>query len=345
MVSAVLAAAVLLPAQVRAYDLPAAATISGISGSPQALPLDCESRSAADWAVYWGVYVDEITFFNSLPPSDNPETGFVGSVYDVPGNLPPRGYGVYPGPVAMLLKEVYGLPAAARANLSEDELRSEIAAGRPVIAWYIYGFRVVTAFTLTSSAGANYRAAPFEHTGIVIAYDSNSYTVLDAYSGWALRVDRGLFLNSWSVLGNLAVTGSGLNMGPLLRLAAGSSATSLPVYYTVLRGDTIGSIAAKFGIAWTDLAAANNLASPFTIYPGQQLLIPGSGSPVPAQPSSAPPADTSLVVPPTYTVQPGDTLASIARAYGLAWPDIAGANGLAWPYTIYPGQVLNLPAR
>src|SRR5512136_1856920 len=121
---AALIAAVLLPLPARALDLPAAAAVAGIFGRPQALPLDCESRSAADWAAYWGVYVDEITFFQQLPKTDNPETGFVGSVYDVPGNLPPRGYGVYPGPVATLLMEAYGLPAAARRGLTEYDLQA-----------------------------------------------------------------------------------------------------------------------------------------------------------------------------------------------------------------------------
>jgi LysM repeat protein/uncharacterized protein YvpB len=338
-------AAAFLPEPARADQLPDTASVSGVSGHPQALPLDCESRSAADWAAYWGVSVDELAFFNALPRSDNPETGFVGYVYDVPGNLPPRGYGVYPPPVATLLKEVYGLPATARAGLSEDGLRSELASGRPVIVWYIYGFRVTGTATLTASDGGVYLAAPFEHTGIAIAYDSNSYTVIDAYSGWALRVDRGAFLNSWGVLGNLAVTGSGLNLDPLLRTAGGSSAAGPAVYYTVLRGDTIGSIAAKFGVAWTDLAAANNLSAPYTIYPGQQLFIPGSGTPAPAQPVTVPTPDPSVAVPSTYTVQSGDSLAGIARKFGLAWADVAAANGIGWPYTIYPGQVLNLPAR
>jgi LysM repeat protein len=55
--------------------------------------------------------------------------------------------------------------------------------------------------------------------------------------------------------------------------------------------------------------------------------------------------ETATNVPTSYTVQPGDTLARIAGQFGLYWPDIAGANGISWPYTIYPGQVLTLPAR
>jgi LysM repeat protein/uncharacterized protein YvpB len=340
---AALLAAFLLPLPVRAFVLPAAAAISGIVGHPQSLPLDCESRSAADWAAHWSVYVDEATFFNQLPRTDNPETGFVGNVFDVPGNLPPRGYGVYAGPVATLLKEAYGVPATPRRNLTEFELQAEIASGRPVMVWYIYGFRVTAAYDFSSSDGSSYRAAAFEHTGIVTAYDAATYTVVDAYTGWALRVDRIQFLNSWTVLGNMAVTGSGIPLDPLVFSASASSGT--PVYYTVQRGDTLAKIAEQLGVSMDILAPVNNLYPPYTIYPGQQLLIPGSGSPLPAQPLSTPTVDPSATVPSAYTVQPGDSLAGIARMFGLSWPDIAGANGIPWPYTIYPGQVLILPAR
>ena len=338
-------AAAMLPASVRAYDLPSAATVGGISGHPQMLSLDCESRSAADWAAVWGVTVDEITFLRQLPITDNPATGFVGNVADTPGHLPPRGYGVYAGPVAALLQGAYGLPATARNNLTETELQSEIASGRPVMVWYIYGFRTIAAVELTASDGSIYPAAPFEHTGIVVGYDPSSYTVLDAFTGTAQRIQRTQFLNSWAVLGNMAILGSGINLNPLVNSASAPAASTQPVYYTVQSGDTLRILAARFGIAWTDLAAWNNLFSPYTIFPGQQLLLAGGGSPAPALPIAPTPAPTSTDVPSSYTVQRGDTLARIAGQFGLYWPDIAGANGISWPYTIYPGQVLTLPAR
>jgi LysM repeat protein len=337
--------AVMLPSSVRAYDLPEAAAVSGVSGHPQSLSLDCEARSAADWAAFWGVTVDEITFLQQLPGTDNPETGFVGNVNDTPGNLPPRGYGVYAGPVAALLQGAYGIPAAAHSNLSEIELQSEIASGRPVIVWYIYGFRTVAAIPLTSSDGSVFQAAPFEHTGIVIGYDSSSYMVLDAFSGLAQRIDRAQFLNSWAVLGNMAIVGSGINLRPLVNSATAPAISSQEAYYTVQSGDTLRNIAARFGIGWIDLAAWNNLYAPYAIFPGQQLLVSGSGSAAPAQPITPPAVNTSADVPSSYTVQPGDTLAGIAAQFGLYWPDIAGANRIAWPYTIYSGQVLTLPAR
>ena len=49
----------------------------------------------------------------------------------------------------------------------------------------------------------------------------------------------------------------------------------------------------------------------------------------------------------TYTVRSGDSLSIVARdVLGdlSRWPELAALNAIAPPYTIYPGQVLQLPA-
>ena len=46
-----------------------------------------------------------------------------------------------------------------------------------------------------------------------------------------------------------------------------------PHTYVVLAGDTLGSIAPKFGLTWQELAILNNLHEPYTIYIGQHLLV------------------------------------------------------------------------
>jgi LysM repeat protein len=46
-----------------------------------------------------------------------------------------------------------------------------------------------------------------------------------------------------------------------------------------------------------------------------------------------------------YTVKTGDTLKSIAQAYGLKWRDLADANNLNYPYKIKVGQKLCIPSK
>ena len=88
-------------------SLPSSAYIDGMSGQDQFYKLDCESRSAVDWARHFGKNIDELDFLNHLPKSDDPETGFVGNPNGIWGNIPPNDYGVHAPPVANLLKE-YG---------------------------------------------------------------------------------------------------------------------------------------------------------------------------------------------------------------------------------------------
>lgn len=63
-----------------------------------------------------------------------------------------------------------------------------------------------------------------------------------------------------------------------------------PNRYVVQRGDTLGSIATKYGIKWQDLYAANKGvigANPNRIFSGQVLTIPGKSAPAP-KPAPAP---------------------------------------------------------
>ncbi len=182
--------------------LPLAASIANISGQTQALPLDCESRSAVDWAAYFGVSIDEWAFFSQLPVSDNPDKGFVGSVYGVWGQIPPNPYGVHAEPIAALLRN-YGLPATAHRATGWNMVRSEIARGQPVIAWVAGHVDEGSGVHYAASDGSATLVAPYEHTVMVIGYSPDSVTILDGNQIYTRSLSR--FFNSWSALGNQAV--------------------------------------------------------------------------------------------------------------------------------------------
>ena len=60
--------------------------------------------------------------------------------------------------------------------------------------------------------------------------------------------------------------------------------------HTVVAGDTIGAIAAAYGVSLNDVLSANGLGLSSIIYPGDQIQIPGAGytaAPAPA-PTAAP---------------------------------------------------------
>ena len=96
--------------------------------------------------------------------------------------------------------------------------------------------------------------------------------------------------------------------------------------YTVQSGDTLSSIAAKFGTSYQTLASLNGISNPNLIYVGQVLQVTGSAS-------------TGSVY---YTVRAGDTLSSIASRYNTSYQSIASLNGLANPNLIFAGQTLKV---
>lgn len=130
-----------------------------------------------------------------------------------------------------------------------------------------------------------------------------------------------------------------------------TAAQSGGVTHTVQVGENLFRIALHYNTTVEALAAANGISDPTRIYVGQVLVIPGSDAaapaPVPLDPAAAAPAPAPVPAveqgPVYHAVQPGETLASIARTYGVTWPDIANANGLANANQIYSGQQLLIP--
>lgn len=184
---------------------PASAKIGAISGEDQSLPLDCESRSAVDWAGYFGITIDEIKFYNKLPHSDNPDKGFVGSVYGAWGQIPPNAYGVHAEPVAEVLRS-YGLLAYAHRPLRWVDLQAEIAAKRPVMVWIVGSVENGIPVYYTPSDWLPTIVARYEHTVIVTAYTATTVSYLNGDTIYTKSVEQ--FLDSWSALGNMAITAS-----------------------------------------------------------------------------------------------------------------------------------------
>lgn len=116
-------------------------------------------------------------------------------------------------------------------------------------------------------------------------------------------------------------------------------ATTTPTSYTVQDGDTVFSIAQRFGLRTVDVLTWNGLGWRSVIYPGQTLTVAAPASaPAPAAPAPAtPPAPAATS---THAVVAGDTVFAIAQKYGTSVDAIFAANGLSRDSVIYPGQTL-----
>jgi uncharacterized protein YvpB len=175
-----------------------------LRGHAQQMPLSCESRSAVDLAAFWGVAIPEKEFFDRLPKTDNPHTGFVGNVYERWGQLPPNGYGVHAEPVAALLRE-YGLPAEVRYGLGLDGLQAELAAGRPVIIWATPRMASQPVESYTASDGQTVNVVRYEHTVIAVGYTQSAVYVVDAGNGHRWVYGNQSLLAAWNKLGQASV--------------------------------------------------------------------------------------------------------------------------------------------
>ncbi|MCB9139447.1 MAG: LysM peptidoglycan-binding domain-containing protein [Caldilineaceae bacterium] len=102
------------------------------------------------------------------------------------------------------------------------------------------------------------------------------------------------------------------------------------VYHVVQRGETLSHIARHYGVTIESIKDVNHLWSN-TIYVGQHLYIPAVQSGYSTGCSSV------------HHVRRGETLSSIARAYGTTYASLAAANGISNASYIYAGQRICIP--
>jgi GH25 family lysozyme M1 (1,4-beta-N-acetylmuramidase) len=134
------------------------------------------------------------------------------------------------------------------------------------------------------------------------------------------NVDRNATIGTYT-LDTLTLGGTGAPPPPPPPPAPGGDT------YTVVAGDTLSGIAAKYGTTWQELQRINGIPDANRIFPGQVLKIRGD----------APPAAR------TYTVVRGDTLSGIAAKFGTNWRVLQEINNIPNANKIFPGQVIRLP--
>lgn len=127
-------------------------------------------------------------------------------------------------------------------------------------------------------------------------------------------------------------------------------------YHIVQRGETLSSIAQRYGRDWHDVARWNNLSTPYTLDVGQRLLVSGTmvspvyqpkpitSTPIYSTPVySIPAPNRELQSSPAvgsgqYVVQPGDTVYRLSRRAGYSVSQLMSWNGLSSPQLLRIGQ-------
>lgn len=162
---------------------------------------------------------------------------------------------------------------------------------------------------------------------VKVKFGANNWATGEAIPAWV----KGRTYSVAQVSGNRVLL-SGINSWinksdvEIISVSSAPIQSSAVNTYTVRSGDTLSSIASKFGTSYQALASLNGISNPNLIYVGQVLRVNGSAS-------------ASSVY---YTVRAGDNLSAIASRYGTSYQSIASLNGLANPNLIYAGQTLKI---
>lgn len=162
---------------------------------------------------------------------------------------------------------------------------------------------------------------------VKVKFGANNWATGEAIPAWV----KGRTYSVAQVSGNRVLL-SGINSWinksdvEIISVSSAPIQSSAVNTYTVRSGDTLSSIASKFGTSYQALASLNGISNPNLIYVGQILRVNGSAS-------------ASSVY---YTVRAGDNLSAIASRYGTSYQSIASLNGLANPNLIYAGQTLKI---
>lgn len=136
--------------------------------------------------------------------------------------------------------------------------------------------------------------------------------------------------------------------------------------HVVRRGESLSTIAKKYGVTVEELVRINRLSSSSRVSTGMELVVPvrpgataeapevkppstsggssstNGGSTSTPKPAATTPTTTTRVT--TYTVARGDTLAAIAARYGTTVANLKAWNDISNENAIYAGQKLTVKA-
>lgn len=121
---------------------------------------------------------------------------------------------------------------------------------------------------------------------------------------------------------DLIKVGQALKLKGSAKKAPGSTKT-----HTIKSGDTLSSIAKKYGTTVKNLQNLNSISNPNKIYAGQKIKVTGD-------------AKTSSTK--HHTVKSGDTVSGLAKKYGSSQADIKKWNNIKDVNKIYVGQKLRV---
>ena len=156
---------------------------------------------------------------------------------------------------------------------------------------------------------------------------TNSYVVKSGDTLWSIAKKYGVSVDELKEKNNLTSNALSINQVLLIPTVLEEVPEEIGEYYTVVSGDTLYSIANKYGLTVDELKSLNNLSSNLLSI-GQRLLV---------KPTTASTTEE------TYTVKKGDNLYQIALQFDTTVDALKTLNGLT-SNLLSIGQVLKIPS-
>jgi LysM repeat protein len=285
-------------------------------------------ETLSEIADLYGLPVETLMDVNGITDPNAVQEGQVVRIPDFAGSIPPpspeqedgRLHTVQDGDTLTSLAELFGVTPEQIAEANDlFDLHSVIAGetlripgAPPADDVDESGEEVVT------DSGRRHTVA----SGEVLSLIAEVYGVRLA----AIIAANGLDNPDHIVAGQTLIVPGAFESGP----ESGETST---VVHVVGAGETLTSIAEKYGVDLSRLADANNLADHDVIILGENLVIPGVDTP----------SQTSGYADITHIVQMGETLSEIASRYSVRIAALVEANALADPNLVVAGQSLAVP--
>jgi LysM repeat protein len=241
----------------------------------------------------------------------------------------PTVYRVEAGDTVSSIAGQFGLATASVLALNGLGWKSVIFPGQ-VLKLTNSGAVPISATPAVSTAVTRYTIASGDTVGaIATRFGVSTQNLLSAnglgwssiiYPGQTLAIPAGSSPAGATSTPVLAVTPVS-SVTPIKAVAVVPQSTS----YLVVAGDTVSSIAARFGIASQALLAANGLTLSSVIYSGRSLVVPGVAA-IATSPAPAAPATSTSALTAEMTTN-ARTIISVGRSLGV--PDYGIVIALA----------------
>jgi murein DD-endopeptidase MepM/ murein hydrolase activator NlpD len=120
----------------------------------------------------------------------------------------------------------------------------------------------------------------------------------------------------------------------------------------VQQGDTLFGLGSRYGIPASAIVQANSLPPNASLTPGQRIVIPtyrgqqaAAAKPMTAAPQPQKPKPVQAARGNSHTVQPGETLFSIARTYKVTATELAQHNQVGLDHRVQMGEKVSIPGE